>query len=107
MIPGKPNVISEEIPPDAIPEYPVKRQGYTSGREPKIDRLDRAGKTVIEIKPHGLYDQGLAEAKTYAQDMDILEPLANGEKWKAKCITYDYDLVREFLKSIGYLAGNE
>lgn len=103
LIPNKPNIVSEDIPPDAIPEYPVRRQGYTPGREPKIDRLHRAGETVIEIKPHGLYEQGLAEAKVYAQDLDITEPLPDGRKWQAKCVTYDYDLVSEFLKHIGYL----
>ena len=70
---------------------------------PSIDRLDRAGQTVIELKPHGLYEQGLAEAKAYALEMDKYEPLPGGAKWKAKCITYDYDLVQAFLKRIGYL----
>ena len=103
LIPGEPHVTSDIIPPDAIPEYKVRRYGYPPGREPSIDRLDRGGKTVIEIKPSELYEQGLAEAKVYAQDMDRLEPLPNGERWQAKCVTYDYEAVRAYMKRIGLL----
>jgi len=98
------DVVRGEIPADAIPEYIIRDGSSTDVRRlPRIDRLDRTGRTVIEIKPHHLYEQGLAEAKAYALQMDKFEPLPDGMKWQAKCVTYDMPVVRKYLIDIGYL----
>lgn len=102
-----PNVVSEEPPAGSQAEYPVKNPNYSPGRAPRIDRLYRVGHMVIEFKPNGLYEQGLAEAKAYAMEMDKYETLPNGERWQAKCITYDFDLVLDFMESNGYLSPEE
>jgi hypothetical protein len=102
FLPNEKNIVSEDIPPDAVAQYYIE-DGSPALRRPRIDRLDRTGGTVIEIKTHDHYDEGLAEAKAYAQQMDKFEPRADGTKWKAKCVTYDFALVRAYLKKFGYL----
>jgi len=84
-------------------EYRIPNPSYKAGTEPRIDRLARAGETVIEIKPEGLYEEGLAEAKAYAQEMDKYEKLPDGRKWKAVCLTYNFDTMLDYLESIHYL----
>ena len=92
----------ESLTPGLEKESPVP-DTRTPGRKLRIDRLDRAGGRVIEIKPAHLYDQGLAEAKMYADYMNRFDPLPNGRKWKAHCATYDQQRVIAFLREIGVL----
>jgi hypothetical protein len=98
-------LVSEKLPAKSEAEYPIKLKDVPN--PPRIDRLDRAGETVIELKPKSLRAQGEAEAKGYAGDMDKSEPLPGGRKWKWKVVTYDFDKVLAFLKRIGYLPPKE
>jgi hypothetical protein len=63
--PALPEGADPRIPPNAkkfrIEGFP----GYVKGREPEIDALDWDTHTVIEIKPHNIYEEGLAEARAY------------------------------------------
>jgi hypothetical protein len=102
FLPNEKNIVSEDIPSDAVPQYYIE-DGSSPLLRPCIDRLDRTGGTVIEIKTHSHYNEGLAEAKAYAQQMDKFEPRADGKRWKAKCVTYDFPIVRAYLTKIGYL----
>lgn len=102
-----PNIVSEEPPAGSQAEYRIQNPSYTPRSAPRIDRLYRAGRMVIEFKPKGLYEQGLAKAKAYAMEMDKYEPLPDGARWQAKCITYDFDLVLDFMESNGYLSSEE
>jgi hypothetical protein len=94
------SLVSEKLPPNAEAEYPIKLKDTPN--PPRIDRLDRAGETVIEIKPKSLRAQGEVEARDYADKMDRSEPLPGGRKWKWKVVTYDFDKVIAFLRKIGY-----
>jgi hypothetical protein len=102
--------ISETIPTGA---RKYRLQGYRGqlpgGRPPEIDALDRAGGRVYEVKSHGDYRQGLAEAEWYAREMDKLEPLPpvmgpGGKliprRWEARCVTYDADAVGQYIDRI-------
>ena len=108
FLPNNSDVVSEDLAPGLEPEHRIKNPAYKDARTaPRIDRLDPAKGMVNEIKPKGLYEQGLAEAKAYAMEMDKYEPLPNGQRWKAECITYDFDAVLEYMRKIGYLSEEE
>jgi hypothetical protein len=91
------------LKPGLEAEVPVPHPDYPPGRQPRNDRLDRAGGEVIEIGPDTQAAQKQAEALQYAEWMDRFEPLSGGRKWRARAVLYDQKGVLAFLKKIGYL----
>jgi hypothetical protein len=105
---GNKDVVSDDVPEGAEKEHKIQNPAYKDPRfAPSIDRLDYRNGWVIEIKPNGLFDQGFAEAKAYAQEMNKYEPLPDGRLWQPRCITYDFDVVLDYLEKIGYLSEEE
>jgi hypothetical protein len=95
-------IFSEPIPEDAIPEYLVAHPDYPPGYQPRIDRLVTRDFVIIEVIPAHLKRKGDIEAQQYAQWMDRLDPLLNGEKWRWKTITYDQGSLTEYFQRIGF-----
>ncbi len=100
---GPPPVTSDVLPSGVIKEYTIPQTKLPFEKRPRIDRLDRAGEMIYEIKPKSQLAKGQAQAAGYAELMDKLEPLPGGRKWGHKCITYDEVRVESFLRSVGVL----
>jgi hypothetical protein len=94
---------SDTLPDKLEKEYRIPDTRVPWRRRPVIDRLNRAAGEVIEIKPAHLKAVGEAEAKAYAALMDKVEPLPNGRRWSARCVTYDQAKVIRYLRGIGVL----
>jgi hypothetical protein len=95
-------------PEELIPEYRVPHPDYPVQGKPRIDRLWRRGKTIIEIKPNTKSAlRGEPQARQYAEWMDEHDPLPNGEKWKWEVYEYDQAAMETFLRGIGILKGRK
>jgi hypothetical protein len=95
-------------PEELRPEYEVPHPDYPAQGKPRIDRLWRKGKTIIEIKPNTESAlRGKPQAQQYAEWMDKYEPLPNGEKWNWEVYEYDQNRMVEFLRDIGVLPGRK
>jgi hypothetical protein len=97
------DLLAEKLPKGLEAEHPVPVKGLPPDQYPRIDRLNRADGEVIELKPKHLFEKGLADAQYKASQMDLLEPLPNGAKWKPRCVTYSQEKVMAFLRRIGFL----
>jgi len=100
---GGARVTDADIPAGAIKEYTIPQNTLPYDKRPRIDRLDRAGETIYEIKPTSQRAAGEAQVRGYAELMDRLEPLPGGRKWQYKTVTYDEARVGGFLKAKGVL----
>jgi Domain of unknown function (DUF4157) len=95
-------------PEELIPEYKVPHPDYPAQEKPRIDRLWRRGKTIIEIKPNTKSAlRGEPQARQYAEWMNDHDPLPNGEKWKWEVYEYDQAAMETFLRAIGVLKGRK
>jgi hypothetical protein len=103
LLPEAESLTSGKLPAGLKREVEVPVPELAPGKRPRMDRLDEANAKVIEIKPEGLRAQGLLEAQGYAEQMNKYMPRADGRKWVAEVVTYNYQEVEKFLRKIGYL----
>lgn len=97
------DIVPGRIPqgPNIRPEVPIRMR---NGDVLRADRVDFQNGIVYEIKPaHGNWPaRGRAQAQTYANRLDELQPLPNGQKWRVEVITYNLDELEAYLIRIGY-----